>query len=102
METFKFNNDAPILKYCQKSLNSCCLSSLAPSFVSIKIIKAANAILFLIEESLRSKVVNRIDFENYIFLNENKIKGEPKVHYSLSKYKKKGWEYQREPLSSRW
>ena len=29
VESFKFQNDAPILKYCQKSLNSCCLSSLA-------------------------------------------------------------------------
>ena len=28
VETFKFHNDAPILKYCQKSLNSWCFSSL--------------------------------------------------------------------------
>ena len=26
---FKFQNDAPILKYCQKTLNSCCFSSLS-------------------------------------------------------------------------
>ena len=26
VESFKFRNDAPILKYCQKSLNSCCSS----------------------------------------------------------------------------
>ena len=29
VESFQFQNDAPILKYCQKSLNSCCFSSLA-------------------------------------------------------------------------
>ena len=29
VESFKFQNDAPILKYCQKTLNSCCFSSLA-------------------------------------------------------------------------
>ena len=34
---------------------------------------------------------NCIDFVNAILKYENKIKGEPKVHYSLSKYKKKGY-----------
>ena len=29
VESFKLQNDAPILNYCQKSLNSCCFSSLA-------------------------------------------------------------------------
>ena len=33
---------------------------------------------------------NCIDFANTILKNENKIKGKPKVHYSLRKYKKKG------------
>ena len=28
VESFKFQNDEPILNYCQKSLNSCCFSSL--------------------------------------------------------------------------
>ena len=36
VETFKFHNDASMLKYCHKSLNSCCLSSLESAFVSIK------------------------------------------------------------------
>ena len=44
VESFKFQNDAPILKYCQKSLNSCCFSSLASAFDSINHNKAANAI----------------------------------------------------------
>ena len=35
VENLKFHNDAPMLKYCQKSLNSCCVSSLASSFDSI-------------------------------------------------------------------
>ena len=39
---------------------------------------------------MKSKVGNRIDFENDILKNENKIKGEPKVHYILRKYKNKG------------
>ena len=39
---------------------------------------------------MKTKVGNRIDFSNAILENENKIKGGPKVHYSLAKYKKKG------------
>ena len=41
VELFKFQNDAPILKYCQKTLNSGCFSSLASAFASIKHFKAA-------------------------------------------------------------
>ena len=44
VELFKFQNDAPILKYCQKSLNSCCFISLSSSFSSINHNKANNAI----------------------------------------------------------
>ena len=33
---------------------------------------------------------NCIDFANAILKNEKIIKGEPKIHYSLMKYKKKG------------
>ena len=35
VESSKFQNDAPILKYCQKSFNSCCFSSLASAFDNI-------------------------------------------------------------------
>ena len=66
VENVKFHNNAPMLKYCQKSLNSCCFSTLASSVVSIKQIKAINAISFHIEESLKSKVDNCIDFANVI------------------------------------
>ena len=48
VESFKFQNDAPILKYCQKTLNSCCLSSLASAFASINHLYAANDISMLI------------------------------------------------------
>ena len=44
VESFKFQNDAPILKYFQKSLNSFCFSSLASSFDIINHNKDANAI----------------------------------------------------------
>ena len=44
VETFKFHNNAPILKYCQKSLNSCCFISLASDFVITKQINSINAI----------------------------------------------------------
>ena len=85
-----FQNDDPILKYCQKSLNICFLSSLASAFASIKQNKAVNAILLCIEESLESEVVNSIDFANAILKNEKIIQGEPRVYYSLGKYKQKG------------
>ena len=49
VESFKFQNDAPILKYCQKTLNSCCFSSLASAFSSINHSAAANAISMRIE-----------------------------------------------------
>ena len=67
---FKFHNDAPMLKYFQKSLNSCCFSGLASDFASIKQTKAANSISLRIEEYLKSKVGNLIDFANGILKNE--------------------------------
>ena len=57
---FKFHNDIPMLKYCQKSLNSSCFGSLASAFASIKETKAENSIPLHIEESLKIKVGNRM------------------------------------------
>ena len=74
MESFKFQNDAPILKYCQKSFNRFCFSSLDSAFVIIKHIKAATAISLRVEDSLKSKVGNCIDFPNAILKNENTFK----------------------------
>ena len=61
-----FHKDAPILSYCQKTLNSCCLSILASDFASIKQFKAENAISIRIKESLKIEVGNHIDFANEI------------------------------------
>ena len=49
VESFMFNNDAPMFNFYQKSLNSCCFSSLVPDFASIKLTKAANDISLRIE-----------------------------------------------------
>ena len=67
---FKFHSDAPILKYRQKSLKSCCFSCLVSDFDSIKQTNAGNAISLCIEESLKVKVGKCIDFENAILKNE--------------------------------
>ena len=70
----KFHSDAPMLKYRHKSLNSFCFSSLASSCASIKQTNTANAISFLKEKLLKSKVGNHIDFANYILKNEKNLK----------------------------
>ena len=49
LESFKFQTDAPILNYCQKSLNGSCFISLASAFSSINHNKAADYISFCIE-----------------------------------------------------
>ena len=41
-----------------------------------------------IEESLKSEVVNCIDFANDILKNEKRNVGEARVHYNLIKYQK--------------
>ena len=89
MESFNFQNDAPILKYCQKSLNSCCCNSLASAFASINHNKVANAISLCIKESLEIEVGNPIDFANAILKIKEINRGETKVHYSLVKFNQK-------------
>ena len=79
-----------MLNYCQESLNSCCFSSVLSSFASIKKTNSANAISLRIEEYLKSKMGNCIDFANAILNNEKRLKGEPRVYYSLERYKKMG------------
>ena len=69
---------------------SCCFSSLASAFASIKHFKAENDISIRIKESLKSEVGNRIDFANEIMLNHKRNKGESRVHYKLIKFKKMG------------
>ena len=88
VESFKLRKDAPILKYCQKTLNSCCFSSLALAFASINHNAAANDISMRTEESLKSEVGNRSDFANDILKDKILNKDEPKVHYNQMKYNK--------------
>ena len=71
-------------------MNSCCFSSLASAFASIKHFKAENAISIRINESFKSELGNRIDFANEIMINHKRNKGEARVHYKLIKYKKMG------------
>ena len=85
-----FHKDDPTLIFCQKYLNSCCFSSLASAFASIKQFKAANDISLRINESLTSEVGNRIHFASEIMQNRKRNKGEARVHYSLERIKKKG------------
>ena len=74
VENFKFHNDAPMLKYLHNSLNCCCFSGLESDFYIIKQTKATNSIYLRIEESLKSKVGNCIDFANAILKNEKSLK----------------------------
>ena len=86
----KFHSKAPMLKYRQKSLNSGCFSSLASDFDIINQTKSSNSIAIRREESLKSKVVNFIDFANDILKDKKIFKGEQKVYYSMSKYITRG------------
>ena len=74
LEEMKFHNAAPMLKYSQNSLNSCCFSSLASSFYSINQTKADNNIAIRVEESLKNQLGDRIDFANAILENKKEIK----------------------------
>ena len=70
----KFQSNAPMLNYYQKSLNSCCFSSLVSSFASIRQTKTDNTISMNTEEILKSEVVNRMlttqcDMFTYVFHN---------------------------------
>ena len=90
VKSFMYQKDAPIIRYCQKKLNSCCFSSLASDFASIKQFKDENAISIRIKESLESEVGNHIHFANEIMLNNRRNKGEARVHYQLIKYRLMG------------
>ena len=85
-----FQKDAPILSYFQKKLNSCCFSSLASAFASIKNFKAKIALSIHIKESMQIEVRNCIHFANIIMLNNKRNKGEARVPYQLIKYKVMG------------
>ena len=50
LKSFVLHADATIIIFCQKTLNSCCFSSLASAFASNKHFKSANAISIRIKE----------------------------------------------------
>ena len=51
-ENIVFHPAAPVIKYHQKTSNSCCLSSLASAFHIISDNRAVNSLVNSIEESL--------------------------------------------------
>ena len=73
MEEIKFHSKAPMLKYRQNSMHSCCFSSLESDFDCTNQKKAANVIAMLIKESLTSQVGNHIDFANDIWKNLKRV-----------------------------
>ena len=63
-----------MLKYRQKSLNSCFFGKLALEFATMEQTKPANDLSLRIEDSLKSKIGNNIDFTNYVLKNEKQSK----------------------------
>ena len=80
-----------MIKYHQKSSNSCCLSSLASSFHIIGDGRAENALVNLIGESLTLHTYtfrNRIHFDYAIMTNILHIKVEHCLRYNLKVWHK--------------
>ena len=78
---------APVIKYHQKTSNSCCLSSLASAFHCINENRDVLAIVNSIEESLTTQAENgkNIDIKkNTVMKNIKKIKGEHNLGYNLT------------------
>ena len=81
------NHVISVVGYCIFDSNyKTTVSGFVSTFASIEQTKDANDISLRIQESLKSKMGNSIDFENVILKNENEIKGEPRVYYSPRKY----------------
>ena len=86
-ENLVFQPEAPVLKYHQKTSNSCCLSILASLFHSIGDNRAVTDFVNRIGESLTlqtDKFRNRIHFSDYIMTNRKHIKGEKHLKYNLN------------------
>ena len=80
-----------MIKYHQKTYNSCCLSSLASAFQCIGDNRAVPSLVNCIEESLTlqtEKFKKIINFANAIMKNRIKIKGEQNLRYNLTIWKK--------------
>ena len=87
-----FHPEAPVLKYHQKSSNSCCLSSLASDFHIIGDNMAVDSLANHIEDSLalkKDRFRKRIDFSNNI-MKKIGHKGEQSLRYNLNIWNEKG------------
>ena len=83
----QFRLAAPVMKYHQKTSNSCCLSSLASAFHYINENRDLLAVVKSIEESLileKENCKNGIHFSNDIMSNRRKTKGEKNLRYNLT------------------
>ena len=88
-----FHPREPLLKYHQKSSNSCCLSILSSDFHSNSENKDETAHEKHINKSLTlqsNKFSNIIDFANDITKEKLRHKGEQHLRYNLKKCKNKG------------
>ena len=87
----QLNPAAPVIKYHQKSSNSCCLSILASAFKYIFENRAAHSLVNSIGESFTLKTEkfnNTIHFANDIMKNRRKKKGEQNLRFNLTIWKK--------------
>ena len=83
--------EAPLTKYHQKSLNSCCLSSLESAFNCIGDNRDVTSLVNIIEESLNLQMEifkSIINFSNTIMKNIRRIKGEYNLQYNMMIWKK--------------
>ena len=88
----QFHPAAPLIKYHQKTYNSCCLISLASDFHCINNNRAVPALVSSIEYLLTLKKENCnniIHFANDILSNRIKIKGEQNLRYNMTMWRGK-------------
>ena len=88
----QFHPAAPVIKYHQKTSNSCSLSSLASAFHCISDNRALPALVNSIEESLTLQTnnsTNIIHLANAIITNRGEIKSEHNLRYNLTIWRKK-------------
>ena len=70
-------------------MNRCCFNSLASDFHSINQTKSSNDIALRIEESLKNKAGNPIDFANAILKKEKNLEANQECIIALGNIK--GW-----------
>ena len=91
-EEIQFHPEAPVLKYHQKSYNSCFLSSLASAFHSIGGNRDVTSLVNCIGESFTLqtyKFRNIINFSNAIMTNSMHIKDEQHLRYNMKVWYKR-------------